>query len=73
MADPPTASTGTQGTQFETLFDECTDIREWMDADLINWVGVRLRFLGSLLTLPECGWSFQRLCALIDFPHGGDV
>jgi len=40
-----------------------------MDTDLINWVGVRLRFLGSLLTLPEFGWSFQRFCTLIDFSH----
>lgn len=37
-----------------------------MDTDLINWVGgVCLRFLGSLLTFPEFGWSFQRLCSLM--------
>lgn len=54
-----------QETQFETLFDEWTDVREWMDSDMTNWVGVRLRLLGSLLTLPEFGWSFQSLCPLM--------
>lgn len=44
--------------QFETLFDEWTDIREWMDTDLITRVGVCLRFLGSLPMLPDSGWSF---------------
>ncbi|KAJ5985747.1 hypothetical protein N7499_007962 [Penicillium canescens] len=40
--DTPAGSVGTQETQFETLFDEWTDIREWMDTDLINWVGGNL-------------------------------
>jgi hypothetical protein len=40
-----------------------------MDMDLITWVGMRLRFLGSLLKLPDSGWSFHRLCNLVDYSH----
>ncbi|KAJ5186346.1 hypothetical protein N7449_011110 [Penicillium cf. viridicatum] len=36
-ANPPTGGTKTLESQFEILFDEWTDIREWIDMDLINW------------------------------------
>lgn len=32
------APTGSSETPFENLFEDLTDIREWMDADLVDWV-----------------------------------
>ncbi|CAK97326.1 hypothetical protein M747DRAFT_369076 [Aspergillus niger ATCC 13496] len=31
------AQTGSSETPFENLFEDLTDIREWMDADLVDW------------------------------------
>ncbi|GKZ76391.1 hypothetical protein AnigIFM56816_006651 [Aspergillus niger] len=31
------APTGSSETPFENLFEDLTDIREWMDADLVDW------------------------------------
>lgn len=55
-------STTNSDVQMEQIFEDWTDIREWTDAGLLNWVGAHIQVSSAWLTFfSESGWGFSHL------------